>query len=274
MVEFMRTLLGLLEEGKECATATLVDSIGSTPGKAGHRMIVLPDRSIRFTIGGGPLEAMVIGDCLALMAQGQNGVREYRLVPAGENAAGMVCGGTVRVFIEHHVPAPPLVVFGAGHVGAAVIEMAAGLGFRRVVADDRPEFLAADRFSPDVVRHLCPAGYRGDLPAVAADAYTVIVTRCHATDREILARLARQPVAYLGMIGSARKVETVLGELEADGVPRAALAHLHAPVGLKIGARSPREIALAILAEVVAVRSGAAVSGVLPQAKRRQPAHR
>ncbi len=274
MSDFLRTLLELVEGGQECVTATLVDAAGSSPGKPGHRMIILPGGSIRFTVGGGPLEAMVLQDGLDFMARRENGVRSYRLLPHGEDAVGMVCGGSVRVFFEHHPPAPSLIVFGAGHVGAELINLAAGLGFRRVAADDRAEFVAAGRFPPDVCTHHCGEGYRGDLPPVGPDAYVVLVTRCHATDRELLERLGRQPVAYLGMIGSRRKVETVLGELEACGIPRSSLAHLHAPVGLEIGAHTPREIAVAILAEMLAVRSGAAARGSLARAKSRPAAPR
>jgi xanthine dehydrogenase accessory factor len=267
MSDYHRTLLELLQAGRSCATATLVDSTGSSPGKLGHRMIVLPDRSVRFTIGGGPLEAMVIGDCLDLLARGENAVKEYRLVPEGEGAVGMVCGGMARVFIEAHLPAPTLMVFGAGHVGREVIRKAEGLGFRRRVADDRAEYLLADEFPADVERIHCPDSFRGDLPEVDAGAFVVIVTRCHETDREILARLASQRLAYLGMIGSRRKVAAVREDLEGRGIPRERLAHLHAPIGLEIGARSPQEIALSILAEIVAVRSGAADRGHLARAK-------
>ena len=271
MSDFHRTLLELLQAGRACATATLVESTGSSPGKQGHRMIVTPDGQVRFTIGGGPLEAMVVHDCLEHLARRRNAVKDYRLVPEGPNAVGMVCGGTARVFIESHLPWPVLLVFGAGHVGAEVIRMAEGLEFRRRVADDRSEYLERSRFPGDVERIHCPDAFADPLPQVDENGYVVIVTRCHETDREILARLASRPLAYLGMIGSRRKVETVRRELEARGVPAEGLARLHAPIGLEIGARSPREIALSILAEVVAVRSGVATGEGLARAKTASP---
>jgi xanthine dehydrogenase accessory factor len=175
------------------------------------------------------------------------------------------------VFIESHLPWPVLLVFGAGHVGAEVVRMAEGLEFRRRVADDRREYLAAERFPGDVERIHCPEGFADPLPEVDRNGYVVIVTRCHETDREILARMAGRPLAYLGMIGSRRKVEAVRRELEARGVPARDLDRLHAPIGLEIGARSPREIALAILAEVVAVRNGVAADQGLPRAKTASP---
>jgi xanthine dehydrogenase accessory factor len=254
MGEFHRRLAELLEAGTACATATLVDAVGSTPGKQGHRMIVLEDRSLIGTVGGGPLEASVIEDCLLQLERGLNAVREYRLVPQGEGSVGMVCGGTVRIFIEVHPAAPALLVFGAGHVGLEVIEMARGLGFRRILADDRSRYLEAAHVPAGTVTFHCAAGYTGDLPAVDAATYVVIVTRCHATDTEILARLAGSEAAYLGMIGSRRKVASILATLEERGVDRVHLERLRAPIGLDIGARSPREIAVAILAELIAVR--------------------
>ncbi|MFQ5719903.1 MAG: XdhC family protein [Acidobacteriota bacterium] len=254
---FHRELAQILDAGQTCATATLIDSVGSTPGKFGHRMIVLSDGTIRHTIGGGPLEANVIADCREQIARGTHLVKEYRLVPAGKGAVGMVCGGTARVFIEIHRPTDHLLVFGAGHVGVAVARMAAELGFCRVIADDR-----LDRLTPDVVPDgveavHCPDRYAAALPAVTERSYVVVVTRCHETDREIVARLAGSPMAYMGMIGSRRKVTVVLEELAKRGVAREHLDRLHAPIGLSIGARSPAEIALAILAEIVAVRNSA-----------------
>ena len=257
MSDFFRCLVELVESGCECATATLIDSQGSTPGKTGHRMIVLPGGETRFTIGGGPLEAMIIEDCLAQLDSGGNRVKQYRLLPGGVDAVGMVCGGTVRVFIEIHRARSRLLVFGAGHVGREVVQMAQGLDFIRVIADDRPEYLVSDRFDDDVERVHCPDGYRGPLPVVDERTHVILVTRCHETDREILARVAASPSRYLGMIGSRRKVETVLAELVAQGTNRSLFDHLHAPIGLDIEARTPREIAVSILAEVISVRNAA-----------------
>jgi xanthine dehydrogenase accessory factor len=270
MSAFHRELLTLLEAGCRCASATLVDASGSTPGKQGHRMLVLASGEVRFTIGGGPLEAMVVSDCLALLRDGQNAVREYRLVPEGKNSVGMVCGGTARVFIELHEPDPQLVVFGAGHVGREIIRMAAGMGFDRIVVDDRDEMLAAEAFSPEIKRVHCRDAYAGDLPATRPGAFVVIVTRCHETDREILARLLGRPLAYLGMIGSRRKVRTVMDELISRGQSSSDLAGVRAPVGLEIGARSPAEIAVSILAEVVAVRRGEDHRLAWPRARQHQ----
>ncbi len=137
-----------------------------------------------------------------------------------------------------------------------MIRMAAGLGFRRRLADDRADVLAQMSAEVDVEHIHCADAYQGPMPSTRNDAYVVIVTRCHATDREILARFAERPLAYLGMIGSQRKVRVVVQELLERGIPRSALERLHAPVGLPLGGRSPGEIAVSILAQVVAIRRG------------------
>ncbi len=267
MPGFHRELVKLLEAGCRCATATLVESEGSTPAKQGHRLVVLPDGAIRFTLGGGPLEAMVIADCLEQLACGTNAMREYRLVPDGEQAVGMVCGGTARVFIEIHEPEPQLLVFGAGHVGLEIARMAPALGLACTVADDRAEMLVPGRFPASVGVIHCPQAFDCDLPPTREGAFVVIVTRCHETDREILARLADRRLAYLGMIGSRRKVRVVMDELRRRGISDTSLARVRAPVGLEIGARTPAEIAVSILAEIVAVRHGAHHTMTWPTAK-------
>lgn len=267
MSRFHRTLADLLEAGQRCATATLIEAAGSSPGKPGHRLIVLDDGSIRFTIGGGPLEAMVIADCREQLASGDNAVKEYRLLPEGDDAVGMVCGGTVRVFIEVHRAVERLVVFGAGHVGREVIRQARGLDLHRVLADDRDETLRGEDIDSQVETVHCPERYAGSLPPVDERCYVVVVTRCHETDREIVARLAATCPAYIGMIGSRRKVATVVSELAARGVPASFLDRLHAPIGLELGARTPGEIAVSILAELVAERSGCEAARGLARAK-------
>lgn len=267
MPAFHRELVNLLEAGCRCATATLVDSKGSTPAKQGHRLIVLPGGAIRFTLGGGPLEAMVIADCLEQLASGTHALREYRLVPEGELAVGMVCGGTARVFIEVHEPEPQLMVFGAGHVGLEILRMAPALGLACTVVDDRAEMLTADRLPESVRSVCCPSAFSGDLPETRAGGFVVIVTRCHETDREVLARLAGRDLAYLGMIGSRRKVRVVMDELRERGIPAASLEKVRAPIGLELGALTPAEIALSILAEIVAVRHKVRRTLVWPAAK-------
>ena len=168
-----------------------------------------------------------------------------------------------QVYRETIPPTPTLVIAGAGHVGQALAGLAGPLGFRVAVVDDRPDVLAAERF---------PAGARrivGDIEAelrrfpVDAHTYCVIVTRGHRHDGAALAAVVGSPAKYVGLIGSRRKVRTILGDLHEAGVRRECLAKVHAPVGLEIGAVTPAEIAVSIAAELVAVRRGVVGAGAM-----------
>jgi xanthine dehydrogenase accessory factor len=154
-------------------------------------------------------------------------------------------------------PAERLVIVGGGHIGRALSEIGSLLGFEVTVIDERPEFAAADRF-PGAAAVAC--GDAGDVLSgrtVGPGAYFVLVGHGYASDLRALRVLARKESAYIGMIGSRKRVETVLSALEAEGIDPRAGGRLFAPIGLDIGAKTPEEIAVCIAAEIVAVRSGA-----------------
>jgi xanthine dehydrogenase accessory factor len=158
------------------------------------------------------------------------------------------------VFAERSAGAPPLVIFGAGHVGIRVAEAAAFAGWRVTLVDDRPEF--ADPARIPVAERVVAAPFHAvpeDLP-LGDDAYAVVATRGHQHDAVVVEQLARRDLAYLGMLGSRRKVALTWGLLERAGVPRERLERIHAPVGLAIGADTPEEIAVSVVAEMIAVR--------------------
>jgi xanthine dehydrogenase accessory factor len=158
-----------------------------------------------------------------------------------------------RFVVERLVPAPRLLVFGAGHVGAAIARAAAAAGFRVTVTDDRPEFAAAARFPGLEVHALPPDRVVDEFAPGPADA-VVVATRGHRNDTEILDRLARMTVGYVGLLGSARKRAVILKALGAAGAPAEALAAVRVPVGLDIGAVTPEEIAVSVTAELIAWR--------------------
>jgi xanthine dehydrogenase accessory factor len=242
-----------LRRGERAVMVTVVGQAGSTPRKAGARLLVRADGSIAGTIGGGRLEHLVVQDALRLLGETGPGAPprtvEYRL----SADLAMCCGGVMRLFIEPLDPAPALVIFGAGHVGRALAHAAAALEFRTYVVDDNAGLLTRarlDSFDP-----------RDFLAAVPVEgAFAVITTREHRIDQDLLAALAGRPFAYLGLIGSRTKVEKFRRRLAARGVPPEALARVHMPVGLEIGAQTPEEIAVSILAEVIAVRRAAAAT--------------
>jgi xanthine dehydrogenase accessory factor len=256
-VEFLEKVARLLREGKRVAVATVVDTAGSTPRRAGARMAVLEDGTILDSVGGGALEAMVLEDARALLASGGTELREYILHEGTEpGSTGMVCGGKVRVHLQVEIPPERLLIFGGGHVGAALARVAGTLAFEVTVLDDRPGFLERTPALPSVAHRTTGPDFSGDLPTVEPGTYVAIVTRCHRTDLAALRRVVQSPAAYLGLIGSRRKIRLILDQLRSEGVPNAALERIHAPIGLSIGACTPEEIAVSIAGEMIQVRRG------------------
>lgn len=258
MRRFLERLDEHLRAGRSVAVATLVWSRGSTPRKAGARMIVRPDGAIDFTIGGGPFEALVIEDAKEALRTGAGGLKCYRFLPVGENATGMTCGGEVEVFLEVHRQPPRVVVFGGGHVALPLARLAKDTGFRVAVVDDRAEFASPERFpGADEVIHAEGGYVRADLPLDEEDR-VVIVTRCHQTDEVCLRRVLDEDrrVAYVGVVASRRKAKVMFAKLLRDGYPKERLEEVRAPIGLDLGAETPEEIAVAIVAEILATRRG------------------
>jgi xanthine dehydrogenase accessory factor len=257
-LEFYDEVARRLRAGRRLALATVVARRGSAPRAAGARMIVDATGGIAFSIGGGAFEALVIQDAQEALVRGEGFEKEYRFTEGGEHATGMVCGGSVRVLVEIVEPPARLLIFGAGHVGAALARIAPGLGFHVTVVDDRPRELRA---LPEAVEPVqAAADFEGSLPEVPAGAFVAILTRCHRTDLRAVRHVLQGETAYVGLIGSRRKVATLKERALEAGVPAAALASLKAPIGLSIGAETPEEIAVSIAAEMIAVRRRASAT--------------
>ena len=246
-------------EGRACALATIVNAVGSIPSYATAKMLVREDGSIVGTIGGGASEAAVIAEAKEVLASGISKMITYDLHENPRMDIGMVCGGSLHVYVEAIQPARVAYLFGAGHVNALTAKAAKLAGFEVEVIDDRPEFASKDRF-PDA-----RALHTGDMDSALAGlkpnsrALVFIATRGHALDASALRWAVDTPAAYIGMIGSKRKVQFVYNKLKLDGVTDEQFARVHAPVGLDIGATTPEEIAIAAVAEMIAcVRNAAA----------------
>lgn len=250
MRDVTKAMLRLLETGGRGALATVVRSTGSTPQRPGARMLLLPDGSTVGTIGGGAIEHLVEGELRACVIEGRPRVVEKDLV----RDLGMCCGGRMEVFVEPIEGHPRLMILGAGHVGRATARLALSLSFRVVVVDDREELNTEERFEGCERILLEPAEAATELAPDARD-WILIVTHDHQLDEEALDTYGRLPHAYLGLIGSRRKVYRILARIQAKrGLPD--LRRLYAPVGLDIGAVSPEEIAVSIASELVALRHG------------------
>ena len=230
---------------------TVVEVEGSAPGKPGARMIVKKDGTTVGTIGGGAIEKRITEEALTMM-QG----RGTRLLKYELKDIGMVCGGGMSVFLEPLVDAHPLIIFGAGHIGAALSKVGAMLGFTTVVVDNRPEFASEEKL-PWADRVIADDYQKTLYDLSFSDTtYVVILTHRHAYDFEILEYCIEQPFSYLGMIGSRKKVGKAFEQLREKGVTETDIKRIHAPIGLNIGAESPEELAVAIAAQLVTVRSG------------------
>jgi len=246
----------LTREGETFVAATIVGTEGSTPRQVGARMLVVKGGETVDTIGGGPLERQIVSDAMACMADGTSRIAQYGLREEGERALGALCGGEATVFLEVHAPEHTLLIVGAGHVGQALARAAEPLGYRIVVLDPREDLLTRERF-PAVHELVCgDAAQVAAVASVDASTHVVLVSHSHVQDKEALRAVVASEAASIGMMGSTRKVQRIFRELRDEGVPDAALARARAPIGLDIGAETPAELALSILAEIVADRRG------------------
>jgi xanthine dehydrogenase accessory factor len=257
MIKLHEKFLEHLRAGRSFALATIVACRGSTPRKVGTRMLVHPDGRSEFTLGGGPFEAMVIEDARSALRSGESLLKHYAFRPEGEDSTGTLCGGEAEVFIEVHRPAERIVIFGGGHVGLALCRLANELGRRVLVLDERAEYASRERFPAVETVVWAEEGYARHPLELAAEDAVVIVTHSHECDEECLQRVLAAPAvpAYVGMIASRRKAKIIRERLVAKGVAPERLAAVRAPVGLDVGAETPAEIALSILAEILAVRA-------------------
>ena len=246
-----------LERGDAAALVTIVATRGSTPQRVGAKMLVWDDGRSVGTIGGGCYENDAAGKAREIIRTRKAQVVRYDLSDDVAEEQGLICGGQMEVFIEPLDPSPHVYVIGAGHISQDLAAVAHKVGFRVHVVDDRSKFANAARF-PDavevVVEPIPEWLARTELPAAA---FVVIVTRGHKHDLTAMQALAGRPFRYVGMIGSRAKVLRIREALAQSGVAAEWFDAVHAPIGLRIGAVTPEEIAVSIAAELVAVRRGA-----------------
>ncbi|MBI2305541.1 MAG: XdhC family protein [Chloroflexi bacterium] len=252
--EVLAAYLQALGRGQKAAMAVVIKSPpGASPGE-GERMMVDGEGNTVGRIGGESLTAMVVEDCLKAMARGAPAVVLY---PLTAQDGGMVePGGALEVFIEVPGEQPTLLIVGAGHIGQSLARIGNHLGFSIAVVDDRPDFANAERF-PEA-DHIMAEDFSSALQRfpISESTYIVLVTRGHRHDEVSLRQVIDSPAAYVGMIGSRRRVRAVFQHLEEEGVSRHLLDRVHSPIGLDIGAETPEEIAVSILAEIIKERRG------------------
>jgi xanthine dehydrogenase accessory factor len=254
--EVFAAVADALERGEPAALVTIVSTTGSTPQRVGAKMLVYADGRMVGTIGGGCYENDAFWKAREAITHRKPQIVHYELSDDFAQETGLICGGQMDVYIEPIEPSPELYIVGAGHVGFHLGRLAADVGFRVHVIDDREKFANVERFpaAVEVVVDDIPSWIeRGPIPP---HAYAVIVTRGHTNDLEALRALAPRELRYLGLIGSRAKVARIYEALTADGMAADVLKRVHAPIGLDIGAVTPQEIAVSILAELIAVKHG------------------
>ena len=252
-MDLFEEIVKLRRAGLRGALATIVHTNGSIPSYESSRMLVREDGSIAGTIGGGCVEADVWAAAREVMQREAPRKMIFNLNHEASYDNGLICGGTLEVFVEPILPQPVLYIFGGGHVSMALAQSAHTAGFAVSVIDDRESFANSSRFP--MAREIYTS-YEDAFAKLQpnASSYLVIVTRGHKDDMRVLAWAVNTDAKYVGMIGSKRKVLSVYEALEKEGYPPEKFANVHAPVGLEIGALTPEEIAISITAELIAIR--------------------
>ncbi len=255
-LEVAEAMVKTLREGRRAAVATVIGRAGSAPQVVGARLLLHADGTLVGTVGGGAIEAQVLEACRASLADH----RPRRIHAHLVRDLGMCCGGSMEVFIELLQGGPRLFLIGAGKVAAAVIDSARAIGFHVVAVDGRPARLDAPAFAnaDALVRGAEDfSGLAEALPTSGKNDYFLIATADHSADERALAQLLRRPHRWIGMLGSRKKVRLALRRLD-ERAHEGSLdrSRLRAPVGLALGGRTPGEIAISVLAELVAERRG------------------
>jgi xanthine dehydrogenase accessory factor len=249
-------IVRLREEGRRGALATIINVRGSIPSFETAKMLVRDDATIVGTIGGGCVEAEVIEAAKEVMREEKPQTLTFNLNQNPKYNTGLVCGGTLEVFVEPVLPVAQLYIFGAGHVAHALYKVARFSGFDVTVIDDRETYANRERF-PEA-RDIYAEDFEHACAQIApsSNSFIVIVTRGHADDMRILRWALKNDIScrYLGMIGSQRKFLAIRKELESEGIAPEKFERVHSPVGIDIGASTPEEIAVSVAAEMIAIR--------------------
>jgi xanthine dehydrogenase accessory factor len=251
--DFFRSLSEAAAGGAPFALVTVVQVKSSTPREPGAKMGVFADGRTFGTIGGGILEKMAVDDAVRALKDGRSVLKEYSLTPKDQGGIGAECGGTAQIFIDVVAGAETLLMVGGGHIAQPLAKLAQLLGMRVEVVDDRTEFANAERF-PGATFHNTSIAQTDFAKLVGPKTWVVIISRSHEIDKGALSAVVKLDAAYIGMIGSKRKVRVIMDRIREEGVPDDKLKKVFSPIGLDIGAESPEEIAVSIIAEIVSLR--------------------
>lgn len=254
MTTFFEALNELSAAGAPFVAVTVVDTVGSTPQDRGSKMLVTAAGRHFGTVGGGKIEVRCIEEAKKLLFDPSLPKTQFFQWSLNKDI-GMTCGGMVRVYFElFNATRWNIVVFGAGHVAQALLELLVKLDCRVTCIDPRQEWLDALAASPKLTRI-----HAADMPAEVAripdDSFVVLMTMGHTTDKPILLEILRtRSFPYLGVIGSNAKAKRLRQDVADAGLPEEMQRAFHCPIGLAVGSDAPHEIAVSVAAQLLEVR--------------------
>jgi xanthine dehydrogenase accessory factor len=250
-------IANLRKDGRRAALATIIQVQGSIPSYESSKILIRDDGSILGTVGGGCVEAEVWAVAQDVMREEKPRRLHFNLNSTPDYDEGLVCGGSLDIFVEPILATPTLYLFGGGHVSLSISKIAEIAGFEIIVADDREAFANKQRFPAAVETFAGP--WREIFPQLRPNdfSYIVVATRGHKADLECLRWALSTSAKYIGMVGSKRKLIEFFKLLGKEGMPEERFDRVHSPVGLDIGALTPGEIGVAVVAEMIAVRRNA-----------------
>jgi xanthine dehydrogenase accessory factor len=259
VLEVLQAAVSALQAGQRAALLTVVRSVGSTPRHSGAKMLLRQDGTVVGTIGGGTLEERAIRDAQDVLKTGRSTLKSYEFGGKTDESVGL-CGGSVDVSIEALVPPTRLVIIGAGHIAQPLAAMAGMVGMDVIVVDDRPEWASPERFPKAKAVHIVAYDRASETLAplpVDITPSTAVVLATWGWDEPALRQVITTPAFYIGLVASRRKLKLIFDSLSKGGIDPALIARVHSPAGLDLGAENPGEIALSIMAEILAVRNAA-----------------
>lgn len=254
--KILKAVSDAIESGTEVAVVTILEVKGSSPGKEGSIMAVFSDGSILGTVGGGNLEYTLIQEAVQSIKDNHSHEKSFELTEGG--SLHMKCGGFVRAYIKVFAKREKLLIMGGGHLGAELYTLGKFLNKYVAIFDDREDFVSRERFPEADELILGDMGESVKNYPLDENCYVVIVTRGHENDKQCLTAVldSGADVKYIGMVGSKGKVSATYKELLAEGYSREKLEKIYSPIGLNISNTEPKEIALGIMAEIIAVKNG------------------
>ena len=253
--KILKAVSDAVEKGIEVAVVTVLEVKGSSPGKEGSMMAVFSDGSIIGTVGGGALEYEIIQESLKAINKNSSCEKSFELTETGN--LHMKCGGFIRVYIKIFAKREKLLIMGGGHLGAELYTLGKFLNKYVVIFDDREEFINKERFpkADELIFGKMEETVKNY--SIDENSYIIIVTRGHENDKQCLKAILDKKISpkYIGMVGSKGKVISTYKELLSEGYSKEELKEIYSPIGLDISNSEPKEIALGIMAEIIAVKN-------------------